>query len=57
MQVWNTLSTSDIIKTLEQELAKAQNELKCAQGDVQKAQNRLSFVMTAIHSLKARIQN
>lgn len=57
MQVWNTLSTSDIIKTLEQELAKSQNELRCAQADVQKAQNRLSFVMTAIHDLKSRIQN
>ena len=57
MQVWNKLSTSDILKTLEIELAKAQNELKCAQADVSKAQNRLSFVLTALHDLKTRIQN
>lgn len=56
MQVWDNLSTTEVIKTLEQELAKARNELKCAQADVRKAQNRLSFVMTAVHALLTRIQ-
>ena len=54
MQVWNKLTTQEILLTLEQELAKAQNELKCAQADVQKAQNRLAFCFTALHDLKAR---
>jgi hypothetical protein len=36
------------------ELAKAQNELRCAENDVNKAKNRLAFVISAIHNLKDR---
>lgn len=54
MQVWNTLSAEDIIKTLEQELAKAHKELRCAQADVQKATNRVAFVLTSINTLKEK---
>jgi hypothetical protein len=34
------------------ELAKAQNELRCAEGDVVKAKNRMAFVISAVHHLK-----
>ena len=57
MQIWDNHSTEEILKSIEQELAKAQNELKCAHADIQKAKNRLSFTTTALHSLKKRDLN
>jgi glutamine synthetase len=39
---------------MEMEIAKAQNEVKCAKADVVKASNRLAFVSSAIHNLKKR---
>lgn len=46
----------EIMKTLEMELAKAQNELRCAEADVQKSKNRIAFVLTAVHHLKDKIE-
>jgi septal ring factor EnvC (AmiA/AmiB activator) len=42
------------LKSLETEIAKAQAELRCARNDVEKAQNRISFSLSAIHALKDR---
>ena len=39
---------------MEMEVAKAQNEVKCAKADVEKASNRLAFVSSAIHNLNNR---
>jgi hypothetical protein len=36
------------------EIAKAQNELRCADRDITKAQNRIAFTLSAIHNLKDR---
>lgn len=54
MQVWPTMSTEDIIKTIEQEIAKSYNEIRAAQADIQKASGRLAFVLTAMNSLKEK---
>lgn len=54
MQIWNQHPRADILKSLEAEVAKAQAELRCAKNDVEKAQNRLSFSLSAIHALKDR---
>ena len=54
MQVWSSLSTEDIIKTIESELAKAFNETRCAQADIQKAANRVAFLLTAMRDLKEK---
>ena len=40
---------------MEMEIAKAQNEVRCAKGDVQKASDRLAFTLSALHNLKKRI--
>lgn len=40
---------------MEMEIAKAQNEVKCARADVEKASNRLAFITSAIHNLKQRM--
>lgn len=39
---------------MEAELAKAQNELNCAKGDLDKVTNRVAFTLSAIHNLKSR---
>jgi hypothetical protein len=36
------------------ELAKAQNEMRCAEADLTKCKNRIAFTLSAIHSLKNR---
>jgi len=45
---------SQKIKTLEAEIAKAKNELGCAEGDIAKAQRRIAFCLSALHNLKNR---
>jgi len=47
-------NNSDLIKSLEAECAKALNELKSAQNDVNKANSRLRFILAVIHILKQR---
>ena len=54
MEIWERNSAKEILKSLETELAKAQNELNCAYKDLNKASNRLSFVLTGLHELKKR---
>ena len=54
MQIWNNKTTPEILKSLEAETAKASRELRCAEADIQKAQNRITFCLSAIHNLKDR---
>jgi len=42
------------MKSLEMEIAKAQNEIKCAKADVDKASSRIAFCLSAVHHLKNR---
>jgi len=39
------------------EIAKAQNEIRCAKADVEKASNRLAFCLSAVHKEIAKAQN
>jgi len=54
MEMWNRHSIQEILKSLETELAKAQNEINCAYKDVEKASKRISFTLAAIHQIKKR---
>ncbi len=54
MQIWENKTIPEIIKSMETEIAKSQNELRCAYGDIQKAQNRIAFCLSAIHNLNNR---
>lgn len=47
-------NNSDLIKSLEAEAAKALNELKAAQHDIDKANSRVRFILAVIHILKER---
>ncbi len=40
---------------METEIAKAQNELRCAYKDVEKASKRMAFTLSAVHNLKERL--
>lgn len=52
-----TKSRLDLYKTLLGEAAKSQNELKCAQRDVEKALMRMSFTLLIINALIDREEN
>jgi len=44
----------ELIKSLEAEIAKSFNELKCAQGDLDKINSRVRFALAALHTIKDR---
>lgn len=54
MQIWENKTITEIIKSMEMEIAKAQNELRCAERDIRKAQSRIAFTLSAIHNLNDR---
>lgn len=54
MQIWKNHSSQEILKSLEAEIAKAQNEIRCAERDLNKAQGRLQFALSGLHNLQDR---
>lgn len=57
MKIWNDHSIQEILISIEAEMAKAQNEIRCAYRDVDKASNRIAFVNSAVQHLKQRQQD
>jgi len=57
MKIWNDHSIQEILISIEAEMAKAQNEMKCAYRDVDKASSRIAFVNSAVQNLKQRQQD
>jgi HPt (histidine-containing phosphotransfer) domain-containing protein len=51
---FNDLTHAQILDTLTAECAKALNEVRHAQDDLDKADSRLKFVLALIHNLKER---
>ena len=56
MKIWNNHTIQEILTSIEAEMAKAQNEIRCAYRDVDKASNRVAFVNSAVQNLKERLQ-
>lgn len=50
-------NNSDLLQSLEAECAKALNEVKAAQNDIDKINSRLRFTLAVIHILKEREVN
>ena len=48
----NDHKTEDLIKSVEAELAKALNELRCLQGDADKINGRIRFALACLHIIK-----
>ena len=51
---FNQHPTKDLLKSVEAELAKSLNEVRHAQEDLEKADNRLKFSLAVLHNLKNR---
>jgi hypothetical protein len=51
MDVLKTKSNEELLLSLLAETAKAQNELRCAKADIEKAQNRIRFVLVLTNEL------
>jgi len=44
----------ELVQSIEAEIAKALNELRCLQGDADKVNGRLRFALAAVHAIKDR---
>jgi hypothetical protein len=47
-------SDQDILESILAEIAKSTNEIRCASGDIQKANGRMTFAIAAINELIKR---
>lgn len=54
MDVVDKKTDQELLASLLAEVAKASNEIKCAQADLAKAQSRLSFVLVLTNTLIKR---
>jgi hypothetical protein len=54
MDVIDNKSDKELIESLIAEIAKANNEMKCARGDIEKAQGRIKFATMLLHKLIER---
>jgi len=53
--IFDKLSDEDIILSLIAECAKSMNEVKCARKDLEQADARLRFALSALHHMKDKI--
>ena len=51
MDVIDSKSDKELLESLIAEVAKASNEIKCARGDIEKAQSRIRFINMVLHTL------
>jgi len=51
MDVLDNKTDKQLLESLIAEIAKATNELKCARGDLDKAQSRIKFLLVLAHTL------
>lgn len=54
MDILDNKTDKELLQSLIAEIAKATNELKCARGDIDKAQSRIKFLMVLAHTLIER---
>jgi flagellin-specific chaperone FliS len=54
MDIIDSKSPEELLQSLIAEAAKAQSELRCAQGDIRKANSRLQFVLAILNDLLQR---
>ena len=51
MQLLDSKTTEELLRSLLAEIAKATNELRCARGDIDKAQSRLQFTVALVNEM------
>ena len=50
--IFDKLTTEDILKSLEAEVAKSLAELRCLRKDAEQIDARMRFLLSAVHYLK-----
>jgi hypothetical protein len=51
MDILDTKSDSELLRSIVAELAKARNELACAKGDMDKAHSRINFLLAVANTI------
>jgi hypothetical protein len=51
MDVLDNKTDKELLESVIAEIAKAANEIKCAKGDLEKAHNRVKFLLVLTHEL------
>ena len=51
MDILDTKTDEELLKSLLAELAKARNELQCAKGDIDKISSRIGFLLAVTNTL------
>ena len=54
MDILDSKTDQELLESLIAEIAKATNEIKCARGDIDKAQGRIKFLLVVAHTLMNR---
>jgi hypothetical protein len=54
MDILDSKTDKQLLESLIAEIAKATNEIKCARGDIEKAQGRIRFLLVVAHTLIER---
>lgn len=54
MDILDTKTDDELLRSVLGELAKTANEVKCAKGDLDKATSRLSFLLVLVNTLIER---
>jgi hypothetical protein len=51
MDILDTKTDSELLRSIVAELAKARNEMACAKGDMDKASSRISFLLAVANTI------
>jgi hypothetical protein len=54
MDVIDNKNDKELLESLVAEIAKTSNEIKCARGDIDKAQSRIRFLLVLAHTMLNR---
>jgi hypothetical protein len=54
MDVLDNKTDKELLESLIKEIAKCTNEIRCAKGDIEKAQSRIKFLLVLAHTLIER---
>jgi hypothetical protein len=54
MDILDSKTDKELLQSLIAEIAKATNEIRCARGDIDKAQGRIKFLLVVAHTLMNR---
>jgi hypothetical protein len=54
MDIIDNKTDKELLESLVAEIAKASSEIKCAQGDITKAQGRIRFLLVLAHTMLNR---